>query len=305
MLHAARPVFALFLLMALLAATAVLADDDDRFADVEIRTTRLTDNLAMLEGSGGNLGVCWGAAGIFLVDDQYAPLTERILAAVAELAEGPVRFVVNTHWHGDHTGGNENLGAAGSLIISHDNVRRRLASDQFSAFFDRTTPASPPDALPVVTFNDSLTMHINGGTVRVFHVPHAHTDGDAVLHFTDQDVIHAGDLVFQGLYPYIDVSAGGSIDGMIAGVRSLMAVCGPQTRVIAGHGPVVGLEELRTYLAMLEGVRAAVAEAMQGGADLETVLAAGPAAPWDAAWGQTWLTSDQFASMVYESLAGP
>ena len=294
------------LLLAILLSVAlpIGAEEDNRFADVEIKTTRLTDNLARLEGSGGNLAVCWGEDGIFLVDDQFAPLTERILAAIAELSDGPVRFVFNTHWHGDHTGGNENLGDTGSLIFSHANVRRRLSTEQFTAIWDRTTPPSPAVALPVVTFNDSLTLHLNGLEIRAFHVPHGHTDGDGVIHFVGADVIHAGDLVFSGLYPYIDVSAGGSIDGIIAGVETIIGLCGPETRVIAGHGPVAGIAELQTYLAMLQGVRGAVAEAKRGGADLETVQAARPAAPWDADWGQTWLTSDQFTAMVFESLPG-
>ena len=292
----------LLLVVLLSVALPVRADEEDRFADVEIKTTRLTDNLARLEGSGGNLAVCWGEDGIFLVDDQYAPLTPKILAAVAELADGPVRFVFNTHWHGDHTGGNENLGATGSLIYSHANVRRRLSTAQFTEIFDRTTPAAPDAALPVVTFTDSLTFHINNDVVQAFHVPHAHTDGDGVLHFTDANVIHAGDLVFTGLYPYIDVSAGGSIDGLIAGVKTIIGLCDDETRVIGGHGPLVVQEELVTYLAMLEGVRAAVAAAAADGADLAVVQAQQPAAPWDADWGQVWLTSDQFVKLVYDSL---
>ncbi|RLB92785.1 MAG: MBL fold metallo-hydrolase [Deltaproteobacteria bacterium] len=295
----------LLLVVLLGSVIPAAAENDDRFADVEIKTTGLTDSLAMLEGSGGNLVVGWGGDGIFLVDDQYAPLTKKILAAVAELADGPVRFVFNTHWHGDHTGGNENLGESGSLIFSHANVRRRLSTDQFTAVWDRTTPAAPEVALPVITFTDSLTFHLNGDEVHIFHVPHAHTDGDGVLHFTAANVIHTGDLVFYGLYPYIDVSAGGSIDGMIAGVRTVLDLCDEQTKIVPGHGPLLGREELVIYLEMLEGVRREVAEARQGGSDLATVQAGNPAAPWDEAWGQVWLTSDQFVESVYTSLDGP
>jgi len=291
-----------FLLPILLIAGAAHAEGE--FDDVVIETTRINDSIAMLEGRGGNLGVCWGEDGVFLIDDQYAPLTPKILAAIAELSDQPVRFVLNTHWHGDHTGGNENMDGEGALLVSHANVRRRLAVDQFSAFFDRTTPALPDDALPVVTFTDSLTFHLNGQRLEVFHVPAAHTDGDGVVHFAGANVIHAGDIVFYGLYPYIDVSAGGGIDGVIAAVKTIINLCDDETTVIPGHGPVVGRTELQTYLAMLEGVREAVAAAMVGGTSLEDVQAAGPAAPWDAEWGQAWLTSDQFVELVYTSLHG-
>jgi glyoxylase-like metal-dependent hydrolase (beta-lactamase superfamily II) len=282
------------------------ADEADRFADVTIETTVLADGLAMLTGAGGNLALAWGDDGAFLVDDQYAPLTERILAAVGALTDRPVRFVLNTHWHGDHTGGNEHLAAAGGLIFSHANVRRRLSTEQFTAFFDRTTPPTPAAGLPVVTFTDSLAFHLAGGEVRVFHVPHAHTDGDGVVHFVDQDVVHAGDVVFYGLYPYIDVAAGGTIDGLIAAARTIRGLCGERTRVIPGHGPLLTAVELDEYLAMLTGVRDAVAAAVADtGGDLAAVQAAQPAAPWDEAWGHTWLTSDQFVELVHASLDGP
>jgi len=272
------------------------------FSDVEIKVTKVSDQVAMLEGAGGNLGVCFGDDGVFLIDDQYAPLTEKIRAAVAGLSDQPIRFVFNTHWHGDHTGGNEHLGETGSLIFSHANVRRRLANEQFTEFFDRTTEASPQGALPVVTFTDSLTFHYNAEEIVCFHVPAAHTDGDGVIHFVGANVVHSGDVVFYGLYPYIDVSAGGTIDGLISGVRTVLSLCDEETRVIPGHGPLLGRGEIEEYLAMLEGVRQAVAGAAAGGKDLETVLAAKPAQPWDEQWGQVWLTSDQFVELVYTSL---
>ncbi|MDH3600750.1 MAG: MBL fold metallo-hydrolase, partial [Candidatus Tectomicrobia bacterium] len=163
------------------------------FSKVEIGTTQLADGLYMLTGAGGNIGVSVGQDGLFLIDDQFAPLSDKIMAALKKLSEGPIRFVLNTHWHGDHTGGNENMGHAGAVIVSHDNVRKRLSTEQFIKAFDRKVPPSPPGALPVVTFPESVTLHLNGETIHAFHVDPAHTDGDSVVHFRNANVIHAGD----------------------------------------------------------------------------------------------------------------
>jgi glyoxylase-like metal-dependent hydrolase (beta-lactamase superfamily II) len=295
---------------ALLAAVLMLAvmvlpsaaEEEDPFANVEIETTQLTDNLYMLKGRGGNLGLCVGEDGVFLVDDQYAPLTEKILAAIAEITDQPVQFVFNTHWHGDHTGGNENFGKTGSLLVSHTNVRRRMSTEQFMDFFNKTEPAAPDAALPVVTFTDSLTFHYNGEQITAFHVPHAHTDGDGVIHFPTANVVHSGDIIWYTLYPYIDYSAGGTIDGMIEGTRLILGLCDDETRVITGHGPLIHKPEVENYLAMLAGIRDAVAAEKSKGRSLEETQAAAPAAAWDADWGKLWLTSDQFVEMVYKSL---
>lgn len=296
---------------ALLAALMILAvvvplsaaeEEEDPFAKVEIETTKLTENLYMLKGRGGNLGLCVGEDGVFLVDDQYAPLTEKILAAVAEITDQPVRFVFNTHWHGDHTGGNENFGKTGSLLVSHTNVRRRMSTEQFTDFFNRTEPAAPETALPVVTFTDSITFHYNGEEIIAFHVPHAHTDGDGVIHFPRANVVHSGDIIWYGLYPYIDYSAGGTIGGMIEGARLILGLCDEETRVITGHGPLIHKPEVENYLAMLTGIRDAVAAGKSQGKNLEETQAAAPAAAWDEEWGKMWLTSDQFVEMVYKSL---
>jgi len=289
-------------LLILLLAGPVLAQDN--FNDVKIETTDLGGGVYMLTGAGGNLGLCIGGDGVFLVDDQYAPLSEKIMAAIGELSAEPVKFVFNTHWHGDHTGGNENFGETGSLLVAHANVRQRLATDQFTEFWDRTTPASPDGALPVVTFTDSVSFFFNDEEIVAFHVPAAHTDGDGMVHFTKANIIHAGDVVFFGLYPYIDVSAGGSIDGLIAGVQTLISQCDADTKVIPGHGPLVQKKDLVVYLAMLEDIRSAVFQAMEAGEDLAAIQAAQPAAAYDAEWGQDWLTSDQFVEMVFDSLGG-
>jgi glyoxylase-like metal-dependent hydrolase (beta-lactamase superfamily II) len=281
---------------------SALAQGD--FDDVKIEVTELGGGIHMLKGAGGNLGVCVGDDGVFLIDDQYAPLSERIMAAIRELSDQPVKCVFNTHWHGDHTGGNENFGATGSLLVSHANVRRRMSTEQFSAFRDRTTPPSPDGALPVVTFTDSVSFFFNDEEIVVFHVPAAHTDGDGVIHFTKANIIHSGDIIFYGLYPYIDVSAGGSINGVIEGMRTILAMCDENTKIIPGHGPLLEYGQLESYLAMLVDVRDAVALEIKNGKDLAGVQAAAPAAAYDADWGQAWLTSDQFVQEVFDSLTG-
>jgi glyoxylase-like metal-dependent hydrolase (beta-lactamase superfamily II) len=295
-------VFAAGLSMMAVAAAAPPAAAQRDYSMVEIDPTRLSDTVYMLEGAGGNMGLCVGEDGAFLIDDQFAPLSEKILAAIARITDEPVQFVFNTHWHGDHTGGNEYFGETGSLIVSHANVRRRLSTDQFSEFFDQTVPASPPAALPVVTFTDSITFYYNDEEIIVFHVPHAHTDGDGVVHFPVSNVVHSGDVIFYGLYPYIDVSAGGTIGGMIEGTRTVLGLCDEQTRVIPGHGPLLNRGQVEEYLAMLEGVRDAVAAGKSAGRNLAETLAAKPAQAWDEKWGKTWLTSDQFVEMVYTTL---
>ena len=272
--------------------------------EVEIGSQELTSSIHVLTGRGGNMAVCVGDDGIFLVDDQYAPLTEKIRAKIAAIHDGPVRFVLNTHWHADHTGGNENFGETGSLIVAHDNVRARMAIENVSTIWDRTTPPSPEGALPVVTFDDEVTFHVNGETVRCFHVANAHTDGDTIVQFVDADVIHMGDVFFNGLYPFIDTDSGGSIDGMIAAVERVLALCTPDTRLIAGHGPVGDLDSLRSYHDMLVRIRARMNALIRDGADLDTVIAAAPTAEWDAEWGRTWIGGEKFTEIVFGDLAG-
>ncbi|MEN8006585.1 MAG: MBL fold metallo-hydrolase [Candidatus Krumholzibacteriota bacterium] len=290
------------LFVLILVPAAAFAQGD--FEKVTIETTNLGNGIHMLKGAGGNLGVCVGEDGVFLIDDQYAPLTDKIRAAIGELSDGPIKFVFNTHWHEDHVGGNENFGSTGSLLVSHANVRQRLSTEQFSKFFDTTVPPLPDGALPVVTFTESISFFYNDEEIVVFHVPAAHTDGDGVIHFTKANVIHSGDVVFNGLYPYIDVSAGGNVDGLIAGARTIISLCDADTKIIPGHGPMAQKKDIENYLAMLEDVRAKVAQEIAAGKDLEAVQAAGPAAAYDADWGQAWLTSDQFVQMVFDSLNG-
>ena len=222
---------------------------------MEIRTTKVAEDVYALQGAGGNLGLVVGDNGAFLIDDQYAPLTDKIKATVAEVTDQPIRFVFNTHWHGDHTGGNENMSDAGALIVAHDNVRKRMSAGQFMEFFERDVPPSPAGALPVVTFNDQVTFHLGGHTVHAIHVPNAHTDGDAIVHLDEANTIHTGDIVFYGLYPFIDYGSGGSLGGMIQATDRILDLSNDDTAIITGHGgPVIDKSELRDYRDMLSTV---------------------------------------------------
>ena len=273
------------------------------FEDVEIKSERVADGFYILTGAGGNLGLSIGSDGALLIDDQFAPLTERIQAAVRKLADQPVRFVLNTHWHGDHTGGNENFGKAGAVVVAHDNVRKRMNVEQFSKLFDRATPASPKGALPIVTFNDTATFHFNDATLHVMHLPHAHTDGDSIVHFREANVIHAGDIYFNGQYPYIDVDAGGSIDGVIEAVSRVLELADERTKIIPGHGKLSNREELASYLEMLKSVRESVASLVKAGNSEEEILAAAPTAAYDDPWAGGFLGTERFVKILVRSLS--
>ena len=285
---------------ALAIAPALFAQQN--FDTVQVRTERVADGLYLLQARGGNIGLSVGADGAFLVDDQYAPLTPKLLAAIRAITDKPVRFVLNTHWHGDHTGGNENLGRTGTVIVAHDNVRRRMSATHVNEFFKSETPAAPVGALPVVTFNDSVTFHLNGDEIRAHHVLAAHTDGDAIVRFTRLNVIHMGDVYFATGYPFVDFTSGGSIDGTIAAVVSVLARIDDHTRVIPGHGPLSDRAGLRRYHEMLVTVRDRIGGRKRAGASLGDVIAAKPTAEFDAVWGQAFIKPDQFVELVYRTV---
>jgi glyoxylase-like metal-dependent hydrolase (beta-lactamase superfamily II) len=284
------------------AASSTLAQDRD-FESVNIVVRPIRGGIHMLTGSGGNMAVSAGEDGGFLVDDQYAPLTEKIAAAIREIRDEPVRFVVNTHWHGDHTGGNENLGEAGAVIVAHGNVRQRLSVEQLQKMRGLAVPASPPAALPVITFTDSVTFHLNGEAIHVFHVPPAHTDGDSIVHFLGSDVVHAGDILFNGTYPFIDVDSGGSLEGMIAAQERILALCGDDTVIIPGHGPLANAAALRENRQMLVTVRDRIRSAIASGTTLETLLANDPLADLNARWGGGFIGPSQMLTIVYADLS--
>ena len=285
--------------MAFAAALPALSQD---FSKVEIRTTKLGESTYMMEGAGGNLGLSIGEDAVFLIDDQFAPLTERIQAAISKLTAKPVRFVLNTHWHGDHTGGNENFGKSGAIVVAHENVRSRMSTEQFIELMKMTEKASPKGALPIVTFASSVTFHLNGDEIRVFHVPKAHTDGDAIVHFVKSDVVHMGDVYFNGMYPFIDTSSGGSIRGVISACDRALAIVGDATKVIPGHGPLSNKAELKAYRDMLAGVAERIGKLVAEGRKAEDIVAANPTAEFDGKWGAGFIKPPRFVQMVVMDL---
>jgi len=272
-----------------LAAAPAAAQED--MGDVEIRTEHAGGNVHALFGRGGNIGVLTTENGIILIDDQFAPLTDKILDAIREIDDGEIRFVLNTHYHGDHTGGNANLGEAGATIVAHDNVRKRLVSDE----------EFPRDGLPVLTFDQALSFHL-GEEARAHHVHNAHTDGDSFIHFKESNVIHAGDLVFNKRYPFIDVEAGGNLMGIIKGAKKIIEIADADTTIIPGHGPLADVADLKKYVAVLEQARERVSSLMEEGKSLEEIQQQRPMGEYDDEWGAHFIGPDRFLKLVHASL---
>ena len=282
-------------------ATPALAQDQD-FSAVQIETQQLADGLYMLTGSGGNIALSTGPDGSVLVDTQFAPLNAKILAAVRAAGGGDVKYVINTHWHFDHTGGTEPLGKGGAVIIAHDNVLARMSSEQFLAALDRREPPAPTAARPVVTFPTRTTFHLNGNTVNVVHVENAHTDGDSIVHFTNANVIHTGDTYMKDIYPFIDVSSNGSIDGFISASAAVLARSDANTKIIPGHGALANKADLQRFHDMLVKVRSNLQTLIEQNKTEDEVVAAKPTAEFDTAWGQGFMNPEQFTRFAYQSL---
>jgi glyoxylase-like metal-dependent hydrolase (beta-lactamase superfamily II) len=295
----------LFLLGLALALAAEARAQDVDFEQVRIETIPLAVGLHLLVGQGGNIVVSTGADGPVLVDDQFAPLAAKIDAAVRTLQDRPVRFVINTHWHGDHTGGNEPFGQGGALIVAHENVRRRMSTTQFMAAFQREVPPAPAGALPVVTFADGVTLHWNGEEIAVEHVDPAHTDGDALVWFRRAGVVHTGDTYVAGAFPFVDVSSGGSLEGLIRSAARVLAAAGPETRIVPGHGPLSNAAELRAWREMLIVVRDRVRAALDAGRSLEAYQAERPLADLAARYGKGFLDAERFLAIVWSDLSRP
>ena len=267
---------------------------------VKFETERLAEGVYVIYGLGGNIGVGVGNDAVFVIDDQFAPLTPKVLASIRAITDKPVRFVVNTHWHFDHTGGNEHMGQAGALIIAHDNVRRRMSTRQFIEFMKREEPAAPAGALPVITFSDTVTFHLNGDEIVAMHMSAAHTDGDAAIYFRRANVLHTGDVFVRYGYPLIDLSSGGSLSGMVRAVDRMLALINDSTRVIPGHGRTSTRTDLREFREMLVTVRDRVRRRVRAGATLAQILAAKPTADLDKRWNGTFVKADDFVRFAYE-----
>ena len=286
----------------MLLSASLVATADDQFKDVEIKVIPVSDDIYMLTGQGGNIGVSVGADGVFLIDDQFAPLTKKITAAIDRISDQPVGFLLNTHWHPDHTGGNVNMGKTGTVIVAHDNVRKRLAVDNFIEMFGMEAPAMDSTGLPVITFDNTLTFHLNGNEILISHIKNAHTDGDSIVHFIDANVIHTGDIYFAGMYPFIDTQSGGSTEGTIKALDRILVLSDNKTVIMPGHGPVSDRESLAAYTDMLKDISNRIRKLIDEQATLEEVLATEPTKDFDAQYGNGFIKNNVFVKMLYTDM---
>ncbi|HXQ72479.1 MAG TPA: MBL fold metallo-hydrolase [Pyrinomonadaceae bacterium] len=270
------------------------------WSKVQIKSTKIAGNVYMLEGAGGNIGVSVGPDGILIVDDQFAPLADKIRASLKTLGQGKLRFILNTHWHGDHTGSNAAFGPE-ATIVAHDNVRKRLSTEQRSEFFKSTTPASPKEALPVITFDQSLTVHFNGEEIRAIHFPNGHTDGDSVIFFTTSNVVHLGDDFFAGRFPFVDLESGGSVEGLTKNIGELITKIPADAKLIPGHGPISTLDDLKAYHRMLVETTTIVRDKIAAKKTLDQIKSEGLPAEWNS-WGTGFIKTDLWLEIVYRSL---
>ena len=271
--------------------------------EVTIKSTNVRNNVYMLEGQGGNMGLIIGEDGAILIDDQFARLSDKIKAAIAEITDHPVRFVINTHWHGDHMGGNENFAKSGSTIVAHENVRMRVSTEQYNKFRDRTTPASPEDAWPIITFSESMNLHLNNEDIHIVHTQKAHTDGDALIHFINANVIHAGDAFVTYGFPYIDVAAGGTFQGLIDLAGELADRCDENTIIIPGHGPLSKKQDVLWFRDRLQSIKDILVSGISKGKSADDMInekALEEFADWDGGF----IKSADFITMAYPELAG-
>jgi len=284
--------------LTLLFATGLSAQQQD-FAKVEVKAAKVAGNVYVLTGSGGNIGATVGSDGVAIIDDQFAPLAPKIQAALRQLSPKPVRFVINTHWHGDHTGGNP-IFAETATIMAHLNVRKRLITGGKTPFIE--FPPVTGKALPVVTFEQGLSLWWNGEEIRAIHPGIGHTDGDSVIWFMQSNVVHMGDDYFAGMFPFVDLSSGGSVTKLIESLDVILGQIPADAKVIPGHGPVTGVAELRSYRGMLDGVVAAVRKGLASGKTVEQMQMEKVLAPWED-WGKGFVNADTFLAVVAEDLA--
>ena len=291
----------LFFAIMIVCLGITLKVDAQDFSKVEIKVTKVAGTVYMLEGSGGNIGVSVGPDGILIVDDQFAPLADKIKAALKTLGEGKLKFVLNTHYHGDHTGGNVVFGPD-APIIAQTNVRKRLSEEQKSRFFNRTTPPSPKEALPVITFDQAVSVFFNGEEIKVIHFPHGHTDGDSVIFFTGSNVVHMGDDFFAGRFPVVDLEAGGDVEGLAKNVGNIISKLPAGVKIIPGHGPLSDVEGLKQFHRMLVETTDIVRKKMKAGKTLEQIKAEGLPEEWKS-WGAGYIKTDVWIQLIYNSLS--
>ena len=293
-------------LIGLILFAGVTVEAQQDFSKVEIKVSQVSGNIYMLQGAGGNIAASVGEDGIVIVDDQYAPLAEKIQAALKGITDKPVRFIINTHYHGDHTGGNEPFANKGSTVIAQNNVRKRLESGGTAGNGGSLKLEQKPAtkaALPVITFEHDVTVHLNGEDIRALHFPSGHTDGDSIIFFPKNNVVHMGDDFVRYGFPFIDVASGGSVQGMISAMEKSMALLPADVKVIPGHGELSNLDDVRTFVKMLKDTSAVVQKAINEKKTLEQMKQAKILAPWDKFSG-SFINSDAFIETLYNSLTG-
>ena len=284
----------------LLVFAAVAQAQQPDYSKVQIKATKVAGNVYMFEGAGGNIGVSVGDDGLLIVDDQFAPLADKIRAALKGIADKKLHFILNTHWHGDHTGGNVSFGPE-ATIIAHDNVRKRLSTEQKSTVFNRTTPPSPKEALPVITFDKTLTVHFNGEEIRAIHFPQGHTDGDSVIFFTSSNVVHLGDDFFAGRFPFVDLESGGTVEGLVRNIGEIITKIPEGAKLIPGHGPISTIDDLKNYHRMLQQTTEIVRQKIAAGKTLEQIKSEGLPEEWKP-WGEGFIKTDRWVETIYRSL---
>jgi cyclase len=291
-----RKLITLLLFICAFCVTALAQD----YSRVQIKATKVAGNVYMLEGAGGNIGVSVGADGILIVDDQFAPLADKIRASLKTLGEGKLRFILNTHWHGDHTGGNVAFGPE-APIIAHDNVRKRLATEQRIELFKQSYPAAPKEALPVITFDSSLSVHFNGEEIRAIHYPNGHTDGDSVIFFTTSNVVHLGDDFFAGRFPFVDVDNGGNVVGLAKNIGEIITKIPAGAKLIPGHGPLSTVDDLKLYHRMLLETTDIVRKKLAAGKTVDQIKSEGLPDEWKS-WGTGFIKIDTWIDLIHASL---
>ncbi len=288
-----------FIVMVLMSSAALGQD----IRSIKLTAERIVDHVYMIGGGYGNIGVLEGEDGLLLVDTKSMEFVDAINTALSEISDQPVRYVINTHWHFDHVGGNEHYGKAGAVIIAHENVRKRISTEQYIEFFDNKISPEKKAALPVITFTQGITMHFNDETIDLFHEKPGHTDGDVIVYFRKANVIHMGDVYFNGMYPYIGIATGGTIHGMIEVVNHILPMIDDSTPVIPGHGPLSNKKELKEYVSMLTGIRDRISRQIADGKTLQETIAAKPTKPSDAKGGRGFMNPDKFTELVYKDLS--
>lgn len=288
--------------LAVLSLSLMFATGTVVAAETKITAEKVKDKIYMLHGGGGNVGLFIGADGTFLIDDKFAPMSDAIMTQIKKVGGDTPKYLLNTHFHGDHTGGNHHFGQQGALIISHDNVRKRLQQGSYIAAFDMKTPPAQTPALPVITFSQKMHLHLNGDDVSAIHIPSAHTDGDSIIHFKKANVIHTGDTFFNGFYPFIDAANGGTVKGMIAAADTILALTDGKTKIIPGHGPLANKADLQRFRDMLATAYKSLSTLKNQGLTADQAVQKKPLAALDAQWGNGFLGTDKWIKVVYPAL---